>query len=555
MPGTYTRTVTIDANSNSSGSPDYSWVVVPASAQKTNSNPSGWVELSAASGSNGSSTDFVISDNTGSGATSRSCVVKAQHWNYANDNSLEASFTIYQSAAGETTTTSSTTTSSTTTTSTSTTTEPPVYSITFSGTGSTISDPVIFDGNNPQGQLITYTLSGGSGQAQYVSGRPSYLTEQINLQNVSLQLSSNTADWPTAGESFEIQYQHSLGGNTDSIYGQFTPVNANTIFLDISHPQLIANPGNAQGTGKMAYTLDMSSQSTTSTVSLGVQLDPDVDLDTLDIFWSTSSTGATSATTPYWINNTMPYNVVGMDIDNVNGAYGGSGDTYQSLVTFEFADPNASNLPTGSGKNEPYVEEGAVAQSQELVGDEGAGTMYLIIQNPNDASNYASVYVTAPSGALTTSTTTTANGTFALQYSNQYIVPDTDYQPNVCSGNGSAPTNKFRIGGTGQYQWAVLINYTSPMGTVPNFFPNITRPVGVANYPCGNLTVTFNPVSGPDSNGNGTVSMVITTPAQTGSGCLWSGEIDYHTIAVSASGFSSPTGAHSFYLHHQAFSC
>ena len=553
MPGTYTRTVTIDANNNSSGSPDYSWVVVPASAQKTNSNPSGWVELSAASGSNGGSTDFVISDNTGSGTTSRSCVVKAQHWNYANDNSLETSFTIYQSAAGETTTTSSTTTSSTTTTSTSTTTETPVYSITFSGTGSTISDPIIFDGNNPQGQLITYTLSGGSGQAQYVSGRPSYLNETINLQNVSLQLSSNTADWPTAGESFEIQYQHSLGGNTDSIYGQFTPVNANTIFLDVSHPQLIADPGNAQGTGKMAYALDMSSQSTTSTVSLGVQLDPDVDLDALDIFWSTSSTGASSHSVPYWINNTGSYPVTGISIDNTNGVYGGSGDTYQSLLTFEFADPNA-----GGGlitKNEPYVEEGAVAQTVELVGDEEAGNMYLIIRNPNDASNYASVYVTAPSGALTTSTTTTANGTFALKYSSMYLSPNKNDDPNVCGiGTGSSTTNKFKIGGTDQYSWGVPLNYTSPTGTEPVFSASITLPVGVNNYPCGNLAVTFE-TTAPNSNGDGTGYMTITTPAQQGSGCIWSGDIDYFTIAINASGFSSSGGAHSFYLWHQSQIC
>jgi hypothetical protein len=544
MPGTYTRTVTIDANNNNSGSPDYSWVVVPASAQKTAQNPSGWVELSATSGTNGSSTNFIVSDNTDGGATPRSCEIKAQHWNYANDNTLEASFTIYQSAAG-TTTTSTTTSSTTTSTSTSTTTQSPVYSITFSGTGSTLSDPIIFDGNNPQGQLVAYTLSGGSGQAQYVSGRPSYLNETINLQNVSLQLSSTTADWPTAGESFEILYQHSLGGNTDSIYGQFIPADANTIFLDVSHPQLIADPGNAQGTGKMSYVLDMSSESITSTVFLGVQLNPDVDLDSLDIFWSTSSTGATNAGPPYWINNTQPYNVEGVVIDNVNDAYPGSGDTYQSLVTFEFADPNAGNLPT---KNEPYVEEGAVAQTVELVGDEDAGNMYLIIQNPNNASNYASVYVTAPSGAVTSSTTTAAPAdTFDLQYSPIYF-SDSNNGPNICGGTGSSTTDKFRIGGRNTQSWSVPIQYT---GAQPAFTYTATRPVGVPDYEGPtSLTITFTYPSSGDA------LMNITTPDQNGSGNINFNGIDYWTISVSTIGNTHTSDGNGvFFLKHDVASC
>ena len=548
MPGTYTRTVTIDANNNNSGSPDYSWVVVPASAQKTAQNPSGWVELSATSGTNGSSTNFIVSDNTGGGATPRSCEIKAQHWNYANDNTLEASFTIYQSAAGETTTSSTTSTSSTTT-STSTTTQPTIYSITFSGTGSTLSDPIIFDGNDAQGQLVAYTLSGGSGQAQYVSGKPSYLNETISLQNVSLQLSPNTSDWPTAGESFEILYRHSAGGNTDSIYGQFIPADADTIYLDVALPPLVANPGNGAGVGKMSYALDMSGESTTSSISLGVQLDPDVDIqDTVNVFWSTSSTGATSTTVPYWIVSD-PNKPNGIEINNENDAYGGTGDTYQALVEFVFKDPLSGSLPTGpqGPKNEPYVEEGAVAQTVEIVGDESAGTMYLIIQNPNNASNYASVYVTAPSGAITTSTTTAApSGTFDLQYSSMYF-SDEGNGPNTCSGTGSSPTDKFRIGGIDTYSWGVPIQYT---GAYPAFTHNATRPVGVNDYPVGDLQVTFQDL------GSGYATMNITTPAQTGSGGVNFNGINYWTIAVSTIGNThTSSGNGNFHLRHDRISC
>lgn len=130
MPVSFQKTVTIDSNLNTIGGDNFTWI---------NVNNASWV--TRADGSQTGVSDFTVAENnTGADRTSQ---WEVRHWNYANDNTLMASFTITQDGDGQVsvTTTSTTTQAPTTSTTstTSTTTEEPQGPTTTSTTSTTTS--------------------------------------------------------------------------------------------------------------------------------------------------------------------------------------------------------------------------------------------------------------------------------------------------------------------------------------------------------------------------------------------------------------------------------
>ena len=394
MPGTYTKTITIDNNTNQSGNPDYTWVY------EWTVGASGWVTDQPGTLTN--TTDFTVADN-GTGAQ-RQCVVKAQHWNYSNDNTLEASFQITQSAAGviETTTaapttTTTTTTTSTTTTTTTTTAAPIQYTIALTNKG-TSGDPLDFNAASPNSVVVDYVTSPNG--TPTTSQLPTWLTyslSTINSTTGQIQISLNPDDstWPTSGQAATIDWTNAqTPSNTDTVYAQFNPAPQNSILIGSSN---VTNPVEyAGGLGGSTYEDDNSANSATQAASYGVNMNPDATLTSSQVYWSTttpSSSSHTASTTPYW--------ATALSIDNTP-----SGGTYSATVSFTHIDPSGGiSFNTSSSQEEVSGNEGAspMAGSSGPSGNSvGDNQRYVIITHPDDATHFCAILVTAPTASVTT---------------------------------------------------------------------------------------------------------------------------------------------------------
>ena len=439
MPGTYTKTITIDNNTNQSGNPDYAWVY------EWTVGASGWVTDQPGTLTN--TTDFTVADN-GTGAQ-RQCVVKAQHWNYSNDNTLEASFQITQSAAGviETTTTTSTTTTTTSTTSTtSTTTEPPIqYTIALTNEG-TSSDPLNFNAAAPNSVLVDYVTSPNG--TPTTNQLPAWLTYSLITANsttgqINIALNSDPATWPTLGEAATIDWVNAQAdaqnpSTIDTVYAQFNPAPQNSILIGSSN---VTNPVEyAGGLGGSTYEDDNSTNSATQAASYGVNMNPDATLTASQVYWSTttpSSSSHAASTDPYW--------ATALSINNTP-----SGGTYSATVSFTHIDPSGgSTLNPISSQEEVSGNEGASPMSSGPSSGIGDNQKYVIITHPDDATHWCAILVTAPTASVTT-TTTQAEYTFnwtTLGNSNNHVLTEFgginrfDFEwdgPQLAGGSASA---------------------------------------------------------------------------------------------------------------------
>ena len=518
MPGTYQKTVNIDANNNNSANPDFSWVIEPSSADAANG---GWVTLSASSGSNGNTTDFEIADQP-NGGLERTCTVYARHWNYDNDNSLQDSFTITQSASGVVVTTTlpeftcseanpqiaqgvegqqidisdvsldegtldgvtpgnyvagtndydvdviipagyqnagGTITCENISATASATTAPPInYTLTLdSGTNS--GQPLqIQEVGSPQAHTIGYTVS-PAGAPQIVGNLPAWLTENIagtnqNSGTIQLQLNPDTSQYPADSQSTTITYKHN-GDSSNS-----SEVTIYVSFIAAPKNSILVSAGATvvsqapNGEGESTYTDDNAAAPPDQAVTYTLSLDPDATLTSSEVYWSD-----TLPSTSGHQAELTPYWATALTVNNTPS----SG---QAQISYSHIDPNSQAL-----SNTPITDESAVAQSS-APGTILTNQMYVIARHPDDTSHWVAILVTAP---LQSITTTTTNPVYHFEF--------TSVLPNSLTGNGLV---------TASFSWngPSSINAQDPNGIFTYF--SVENPLG----PASSSIVAVNPTNG-----------------------------------------------------------
>ena len=236
------------------------------------------------------------------------------------------------------------------------------------------------------------------------------------------------------------------------------------------------------GQGGSEYSDDSSALSPDASRTYTFEIDPDVDLvKDNNVYWSTSKPGDSghqSTIAPYWVEN--------LTVDNnpVNG---------QAQVSYSFVDPNASSGGL-INRNEPYTEENASTQAGSPGPTLPANQIYLIATNTNDSSHWCSVLITAPSGSITTSTTSTTVPEFNFEFT------------------GTSPTNGLIGSGfvTADFNWNgamhVNIEDTDSNGIYTYFSvenPNSPASSSVFSVDVSSGTVTVQVTEGPNNTNGG----------------------------------------------------
>lgn len=451
MPGTYQKTVNIDANPNNSANPDFSWVIEPSSADAANG---GWVTLSASSGSNGNTTSFEIADQP-NGGLERTCTVYARHWNYDNDNSLQDSFTITQSASGVVVTTTlptftcseanvqiaqgvegqavlgnitvdegtvdgvtpanyvagtndydvdviipagyqnagATITCENISATATTTTAPPVnYTLTLAS-GTSGAQAVQFTEATPNSQSINYTQSPNTGTpAVLVDSLPAWLTSGgITGSAIQLSLNADSSTYPTDSVGFSMTYRHGdapAGQGEDELYVSFIAAPNNSILIT-SGNVTISNQATG-GEGGSQYIDNNSGNSATQAVVYEVTMDPYTNIDNSSyVYWSETLPSASGHTA-----HPQPYWATAPIVND---------SVQPKTISFNHVDPSGGlSLNT----------------NQEVNGNEGASTMstgpspgltasypdnlFLIVKHPDDLTHWCAIQVTPPTASTTT---------------------------------------------------------------------------------------------------------------------------------------------------------
>jgi len=455
MPGTYQKTVNIDANNNNSANPDFSWVIEPSSANAANG---GWVTLSASSGSNGNTTDFTVADQP-SGGLERTCTVYARHWNYDNDNSLQDSFTITQSASGVVVTTTlpeftcseanpqiaqgvegqavignitvdegqvdgvtpanyvagtnnydvdviipagyqnagGTLTCENISATATTTTNPPVnYTLTL-GSGTNGAQAIPFTEATPNSQSVNYTQSPNSGTpAVRVSSLPNWLTEgNITGSTIQLSLNPDSSTYPNDSAGASITYRHGdapAGQGEDILYVSFVAAPSNSILITSTNVAVSSEA--TDGEGGSQYIDNNSSGSATQQVIYQVTMDPYVNIDNSSyVYWS-ETLPSTSGHTAH----PQPYWATAPIVDD---------GVTPKTITFSHTDPSGGlqfspTGPTGPKGAEVNGNEGASLMSTPSLTASYPDNLFLIVRHPNDTTHWCAIKVTPPSLSTTT---------------------------------------------------------------------------------------------------------------------------------------------------------
>jgi len=473
MASTIQRSVTY-TGTNTTSNPNFTWVNVDGVSWITRSDTQ-----------TAGTSDFSIQDNDTGGT--RTSQWEVRHWNWVNDNTLVDSFTITQTGDGSVTTTTATPTTATPTTTTTAapttttttaapTTQAPVnYTLTLSS-GTSGAQAVQFTEATPNSQSINYTQSPNSGTpAVLVDSLPAWLTSGgITGSAIQLSLNPDSSTYPADSVGFSMTYRHGdapAGQGEDELYVSFVAAPDNSVLVTSTNVTAVSEVSN--GEGGSTYSDDNSANSANQSVTYTVSLDPDVTLDSSDVYWSTSlpsTSGHQASPTPYW--------ATALTINNTPS----SG---QAQISYSHVDPNASTGGNLSNKNAPLTEEQAGTQSASP-SPQPTNQRYVIITHPDDTSHWVAILVTAPTASITTTTT---NPVYNFEF--------TSVLPNTLVGGGTVNAN---------FNWNGPSNIDEQNNGIYTYF-TVENPSSPASSSISNVSVT-----------NGTVTVTVNEGANNSNG-------------------------------------